>query len=121
MLVSLVVNPPSRLVASLPSNVTFTVKAADEAGVETAYALLASPNGRGHDVFPMTRSSGTALNGSWTGSVAVSAAYPAGTYPVGMLLADVTGKTVTYGISSFYAALPGGSTQNIIVSNGPPE
>ena len=118
-LVSLVVNPPTRLVASLPSNVTFTVKATDEGGVETAYALLASPYGLNHDLFPMTRSSGTALNGTWTGSVAVSAAYPAGTYPVGVLLADVTGKTVTYGISSFYAALPAGSTQNIIVSNGP--
>lgn len=118
-LVSLLVNPPSRLVASLPSNVTFTVKATDEGGVETAYALLASPDGLSYDLFPMTRSSGTALNGTWTGSVAVSAAYPAGTYPVGVLLADVTGKTVTYGISSFYAALPAGSTQNIVVSNGP--
>ncbi len=117
--VSLVVNPPTRLVASLPSSVTFTVKATDEAGVETAYALLASPDGLIHDLFPMTRSSGTALNGTWTGSVPVSAAYPAGTYPVGVLLADVTGKTVTYGISSFYAALPAGSTQNIVVSNGP--
>ncbi len=76
-LVSLVVNPPTRLVASLPSNVTFTVKATDEGGVDSACALLASPDGQSYDLFPMIRSNIT-LARTWVDSFfSATSSYPA--------------------------------------------
>ena len=122
LLLSLTTSTASLPAASLPAEVAVTVQASDDIGVTAAAALLEIPGGNSYLNFPLTRTAGTAVSGTWTGTLTVNGTYPTGTYLIGIELTDVVGNQVSLGsIFPYWEPLPPGFPQSISVIGGPPD
>ena len=102
----------------LPTTITVTAIASDDTAVVAAKVLLNDES----TSFPLTQTSGTASNGSWTVVLNIPSGYPAGTYSLGVILDDSVGNTSRYGgTEATFPRLPPGSTQTLNISTGIPD
>ena len=117
-LTSLTVTPSNLNSNLLPTTITVTAIASDDTAVVAAKVLLNDES----TSFPLTQTSGTASNGSWTVVLNIPSGYPAGSYSLGVILDDSVGNTSRYGgTEATFPRLPPGSTQTLNISTGIPD
>ena len=96
-------------VAAAAASVVVSAELGDNlAGVTEVYFGVESELGLTLET-PLVRTAGTALSGTWSGTLVVPKGWPTGVYAVYLLAYDGGGNLVTYGTAGGDEAFPGGS------------
>ncbi len=109
-LTAFIITPDNTDVTTAPAFLQVSATLTDAlAGVASVRVRLMSSLSSGYPT-TLTRTAGTALNGTWTGSIGVPLLYPTGNYSVLVETADATDNETDYGeFSMANRALPGGN------------
>ncbi len=92
------ITPATIDAAAADVTVTFTVTLADPLGVDTAWLSYPSISGSGFsDIVPLSRTAGTATNGTWSGTLLVPRYSAPGTRSLTLHVYDTAGQTRRFG------------------------